>query len=373
MDPPAVIEPPAVARLYDSIVENAPDAIAVTDLHGQLLSWNPGAQRLLGYVAAEIIGQPVRMLIPRDRVDEEADLVSRVIAGQSVAEFDSVRLLKDGSSIDVALSMSPIRDRSGAVIAIARIMRDITGRKRHEHELQRNNAVLAQMNQELDAFVYTASHDLRSPLTGIATVAQWILDDDAQLSEQSRERLTLIRARIARMQRLLDDIRYYALADRMYAPSGAPMSAAALVADVVATVHVPDGFSVTLDASLDSVEITRTPLQQIMLNLINNAIKHHDRRTGIIEVRVESRGSWLRFSVIDDGPGIPEAYRESVFAMFSTLKPRDQVEGSGMGLALVKKIVERMGGRCGIDAVAARGTLFWFDWPSAVFALRPQT
>jgi signal transduction histidine kinase len=135
-------------------------------------------------------------------------------------------------------------------------------------------------------------------------------------------------------------------------------------------VHVPSAFSIRCDASLAGVEVIRAPLEQVLHNLIGNAIKHHDREAGMVAVSVESGGPLLRFSVIDDGPGIPEEYREVVFEMFQTLKPRDEVEGSGMGLALVRKIVGRMGGNCGIAAASGRGAHVWFDWPRPGQSLR---
>jgi signal transduction histidine kinase len=175
----------------------------------------------------------------------------------------------------------------------------------------------------------------------------------------------LIAGRIQRMKRLLDDIRDYARAGRSDETPGAPITAAALVADVAATSHVPAGFLIQSDTSLEGVQIARAPLEQVFHNLISNAIKHHDHPAGIVTVAVQSSGPWLRFSVIDDGPGIPAEYREAIFEMFKTLRPRDAVEGSGMGLALVRKIVGRMGGNCGVEGVSGRGAHFWFDWPKS--------
>jgi signal transduction histidine kinase len=248
--------------------------------------------------------------------------------------------------------------------------RDITERKRAGDELLRSNTELGQINEELDNFVYTASHDLRAPLAGVSTVAGWILEDDASLTHVSRERLVLIQGRIARMQRLLDDITDYARAGRYGELSGEPLTAAALVADVAAAFQVPSGFALGGDPSLETVQVTRVPLEQVLHNLIGNAIKHHDRGGGIVTVSVESKGTCLRFSVTDDGPGVPEQYRDTIFEMFKTLKPRDEVEGSGMGLALVRKIVARMGGDCGVEAAHGRGARFWFDWPRFVKPLR---
>jgi signal transduction histidine kinase len=243
-------------------------------------------------------------------------------------------------------------------------MRDITERKRHADQLQRSNSELMQANRELDEFVYTASHDLRSPLTGVGSVVHWILEDDATLSAETRARLSLIEGRLGRMHQLLTDVREYARAGRDAPAAGPELSAAALVTEVAETLHVPVGFRVTGDPSLQPIRVTRMPLQQVLHNLIGNAIKHHDQASGTITITAERRGPWNRIWVSDDGPGIPDEYHEIVFEMFRTLRPRDAVEGSGMGLALVRKIVGRMGGDCGIARSAGRGTRFWFDWPA---------
>ena len=346
-----------------ALVESADDAIVAKTLDGIIRSWNPSAERLLGYSAKEIIGQPVTRLVPENRLGEEAMILGRIGRGESVEQFETLRRKKDGSLLEVSLSISPIRDANGAVVGASKIMRDITERKHREEELRRSNAELAQMNIELDNFVYTASHDLRAPLTGVSSIVQWILEDDRALSGESRERLGLILGRIERLKQLLTDIRDYARSDDGDVPAGPRLSAATLVANVAATAHVPPGFSIRGDPSLEPIQVQRVPLEQVLHNLVNNAIKHHDRPAGSVTVSVEHSAPWLRFSVIDDGPGIPEEYRESIFEMFKTLKPRDEVEGSGMGLALVRKIVGRMGGRCGVHPAARRGSHFWFEWP----------
>ena len=347
-----------------ALVESADDAIMTKSLDGIIRSWNPGAERLLGYTAKEIIGQPVTQLLPDERLNEEAMILDRLRQGESVEQFETLRRKNDGSMVEVSLTISPIRDANGAIVGASKIMRDITQRKRSEAELRRSNAELAQRNTELDGFVYTASHDLRAPLTGISSIVQWILEDDRALAAESRERLGLIQGRIERMKQLLTDIRDYARSDRDPLPTGVPVSAAALIANLAALAHVPPGFSIHADSSLEQVQVQRVPLEQVLHNLISNAIKHHDRPAGTVTVSVEQTARWLRFSVIDDGPGIPEEYRESIFEMFKTLKPRDAVEGSGMGLALVRKIVGRVGGRCGVDSTGEqRGAHFWFEWP----------
>ncbi len=138
---------------------------------------------------------------------------------------------------------------------------------------------------------------------------------------------------------------------------------AALVAEVVELCSPPPGFAVDAAAPLPTLATARMPLRRVLLNLIANALKHHDRPAGKISVAVRGVPEFYTFLVSDDGPGIPPRFHEKVFQMFQTLKPRDTVEGSGMGLALVRKLVENAGGRIWIESPGNRGTTFLFTWP----------
>jgi two-component system, LuxR family, sensor kinase FixL len=133
--------------------------------------------------------------------------------------------------------------------------------------------------------------------------------------------------------------------------------------NILGLLSQPEGFMVYAIPTFAGIEVFRMPLQQILINLISNAIKHHDKKAGRIEVSVEDLGSMFRFSVKDDGPGIAPQYHEQVFKMFQTLKPRDQVEGSGMGLAMVRKHVDVAGGELTLESVVGRGSTFSFTWP----------
>ena len=356
------------ANWFELIVESAPDAILVADRGRRIALVNHSAELLFGYQRAELLGQLLETLIPQRFRAQHPHHVQDFLAAPQIRAMGAGRelfgLCKDGREVPIEIGLNPIETPRG-LFTLASII-DITARKLGEDKLRRSNAELEKTNRELDEFVYTASHDLRAPLTGVNAVAQWILDDDTTLTPKSRERLALIQERVRRMSRKLTDIHDYARAGRYTEMSGESMTATALLQDVVATTHLPPGFEVRVETSLAAVQVSRVPLEQVFNNLLGNAIKHHDRPSGVISVSAVPLGAWLRFSVVDDGPGIPEAYREVVFEMFRTLKPRDQVEGSGMGLALVRKIVARMGGNCGIEAAAGRGTRVWFDWPRAI-------
>ena len=354
------------------VVEAAPNAMVMADRERHITLVNRSAETLFGYTRSEMIGQPLEALLPLRFRPTHPTHVAEFLSAPKMRAMGAGRelfaLRKNGAEVPVEIGLNPIDTPTGLFILASII--DITERRLHEDRLRRNHAELEKVNQELDEFAYTASHDLRAPLTGVSTVAQWILDDDLTLAPQSRERLALIQNRMRRMSSLLTDIHEFARAGRTAECTGPMMPAAALVAEVATTLQAPAAFAIVADASLAACPVTRMPLAQVFHNLIGNAIKHHDRAGGTIRVTVEPREGWLRFTVEDDGPGIPAAYREAVFEMFKTLKPRDQVEGSGMGLALVRKIVTRLGGSCGIATTDQRGTRLWFDWPATVPATR---
>src|SRR6185437_4041999 len=135
------------------------------------------------------------------------------------------------------------------------------------------------------------------------------------------------------------------------------------VENILAMLMPPEGFTVEVPPSLAGIEVNRMPLEAILINLISNAIKHHDKNVGRIEIFAEDIGPHYRFSIRDDGPGIPAQFHEQIFKMFQTLKPRDKVEGSGMGLALARKHVETSGGTMTLESAPGRGSTFSFTWP----------
>ncbi|NND61263.1 MAG: HAMP domain-containing protein [Gammaproteobacteria bacterium] len=236
----------------------------------------------------------------------------------------------------------------------------------HEAEQQRLRymAELERSNRELDEFAYVASHDLRSPLQGIKSLAQWIAEDNADaLPEKSRRHLVQMEQRVGRLERLLDDLLQYSRAGRVHG-TVKDVDTGALCLETVSLLTPPEEFSVDVSAEMPVMRTAPAPLAQVLRNLINNAVKHHDRDAGRIEVSCKPNGAFNVFSVTDDGPGIDPRYHEQVFKMFETLSPRDSVEGSGMGLAVIKKIVESYGGTIDLlSSAEERGATFTFTWP----------
>jgi len=208
-----------------------------------------------------------------------------------------------------------------------------------EQELMQANQVLEQTNAELDTFAYVASHDLRAPLRGMDTVAKWIEQDlDGGDKDDIRTNLGLLRGRVVRMENLLADILSYARAGKRESEPEM-VDVGEMLRELVKWADAPSGFEIKLQAELPTFFISRTLLEQVFMNLISNGIKHHDRAAGVIEILYKVEDGYHVFIVRDDGPGIPPQFHDRVFTMFKTLKPRDDVEGSGIGLAIVKKMI----------------------------------
>lgn len=228
-----------------------------------------------------------------------------------------------------------------------------------------NAEELSRSNHELERFAYVAAHDLRSPLRAIQDLTRWTVEDeDTAFSPSGARNMTLLQQRIERMNALLNDLLEYSRVGKEAADL-IPLDLGALVQDVSDMLDPEGRFAVTLGSAPVEVTTYATPLRQILLNLVSNAIKHHDRPSGQITITVQASGARLRVSVIDDGPGILPRYHERVFGLFKTLRPRDQVEGSGLGLAIVHKLVTHYGGKVLVasDPEIARGAAFTFDLP----------
>lgn len=230
-------------------------------------------------------------------------------------------------------------------------------------ELQDLADELQRSNIDLEQFAFASSHDLKSPLRGIENLVNWLREDLGEsLDEDNREKLVMVAQRAQRMSTLLDDLLQYSRAGREARPSE-PVDTRELVEECASMLHPPEGFRVLAAPDLPRVETERAPLEQILRNLIDNAIKHHDRETGLIEVSGRATDGVAEFVVADDGPGIPEEAREKVFGLFQTLRPRDEVEGSGMGMAMIRKLIDRQGGQVQLDSNGERGLRVQITWP----------
>jgi PAS domain S-box-containing protein len=220
--------------------------------------------------------------------------------------------------------------------------------------------------RELDQFAYVASHDLKAPLRGISNLAQWIQDDlGADLDGESKEHMRLLQGRVRRMEALIEGILAYSRAGRLRTEPHV-VDTGAVVEEALELLAPPAGITVEVQPGMPAVLAERVSLQQVFMNLIGNAIKYTaaDRPDGAVQVGWAGGGDFYEFTVRDNGPGIAPEYHDRIWAIFQTLEARDRVEGTGIGLSVVRKVVESQGGRTWVESAPGEGAVFGFTWPA---------
>ena len=260
--------------------------------------------------------------------------------------------------------IQPLKNDTGSVYGLMQHAVDVTDQVRTQQELAELALALERSNRELDSFAYAASHDLRAPLRGIGNLAQWIEEDllsTGQLKGETREMLDLMRLRMHRMEGLIEGLLQYSRAGRTHQEPES-VDIGHLVQEVVDLISPPEGATIRVADDLPSIRTERLLLQQVFMNLIGNAIKHANRSDPEITIDARRVGPFYEFSVRDNGPGIPPDFHDRIWNIFQTLESRDRVEGAGIGLALVKKIVESQKGRAWVESSPGHGSTFRFLW-----------
>lgn len=228
---------------------------------------------------------------------------------------------------------------------------------------------LAELNDELKAFAYASSHDLKSPLRGIKQLASWIeedLEDEGmELPDDSKEHFELLKSRITRMERLLDDLLEYSKAGHATGDIS-EVNVKSTAEDLFELLNTKGTVTLHMDDSLPSFDTVEQPFSLVLRNLLDNAIKHSDKSDGHVWVGFNDQNTHYEFSVTDDGPGVKPEDFEKIVKIFSKLKPKDEVEGSGMGLAIINKIINRVGGRLNFECEEGKGLTVKFTWPKQI-------
>ena len=348
-----------------AVFDTAVEGIVVIDERGLIDRFNPGAERMFGYGAAEVVGRNVSILMPSPYreahdgyLDHHLKTGERKIIGLG---REVVGQRKDGSVFPMDLAVGEMAVSGKRMFT--GIVRDITARKQAEERQARLIHELESANEELKNFAYVVSHDLKAPLRAIGSLADWISTDQAEkLDAEGKEHLRLLVQRVRRMDSLIDGILQYSRVGRVREAVVA-VDVNDVVQEALAMLAPPPHIRVEVAPELPTIRAERTRILQLFQNLLSNAIKYLDKPEGLIRIGSVAHDQDWEFSVSDNGPGIEPRHFKRIFQLFQTLAPKDRVESTGVGLALVKKIVEMYGGRVWIESQPGAGSTFFFTLP----------
>ncbi len=347
-------------RLLASIVQASPDAIVSLDQLGIILSWNPGAENMYGHCAEDAIGQDFWTLVGTEM--QRPPWLLQPVDGR--VEIETEHKHREGHRVDVSVVLAPLRAADGHTLGTAFIARDISERIRAAKDLAEKTHQLERSNRELQEFVYAASHDLRAPLRAVDHLSSFLAEDLAEVATgESLKHLSVLRKRVQHMSKMISDLLEYSrIGHRDVGVE--EVDCHALVDEILDAIDYPKTFTFAVTSPLPVLQTQRTLLHRVLANVLQNALHHHNREDGRVEVSAQKTGEqMIEFSISDDGPGIAEHHRERVFRMFQTLSTSDGGKSSGIGLAIVKKSIETVGGTISLENSSSGGVKFVFTWP----------
>ncbi|HEY9873772.1 MAG TPA: PAS domain S-box protein [Candidatus Obscuribacterales bacterium] len=366
---------------FRRVAESNMIGIVFWDIEGNFTDANDAFLDMVGYTREDLLLGKLRwpdMTPPEYRpLDDRA--IEEMMQSGVCPPWEKEYIRKDGSRVSILLGTAFLEGTKQDGVAFAL---DLSDRKRAEEALRaradelahmatvlaQTNAVLEKRNQELDQFAYVTSHDLKAPLRAIANLSHWIEEDiEDLLTDETRHQMNLLRGRVNRMETLINALLAYSRAGRIKIKPE-QVNVERLLAEVIDSLAPPPEFKVEVEPGMPTLVTELLPLQQIFTNLIGNAIKHHHRPDGQVKISCQNQEDAYEFAITDDGLGIAPEYHEKIFMIFQTLQARDKVENTGVGLALVKRMLESKGGAIALDSAEGQGSTFRFTWPKNNFS-----
>jgi PAS domain S-box-containing protein len=368
----------ASETLIQAISTNVVDGIITFTQQGKIETFNQAAAKMFGYKPDEVIGKNLTMLLTECLQDEHQEKSNFQTNFQNSCNIELDRPWQTkgnrqvGQPFPIEISLSKMQFNNHLIA----IIRDITERQQAEENLQvraseltrlskilaRTNEELAEKNQELEQFAYVTSHDLKAPLRAIANLSEWIEEDLAgQLPAENQRQMTLLRRRVYRLEALINGLLEYYRAGRTKVTTEA-VDVNLLLAEIIDSLAPSATLKIEIEPGMPTLQTKKLLLSQVFSNLISNAIKYHPRSDGHIKISAQERERFYEFAVADDGLGIAPEHQDKVFTIFQTLQSRDQTESTGIGLAIVKKIIETEGGEISLESQLGEGATFRFTW-----------
>ncbi|MDJ0901503.1 MAG: ATP-binding protein [Xenococcus sp. MO_188.B8] len=376
-----------------TLLDNLSDGIVACDQNGVLNLFNQATKEFHGLPQQAISAEQWAEYYDLYRPDGETIMATediplfRALKGESVRDLEMMIIPKQGKSRILLANGDPIVTPDGGKIGAVVAMRDMSELKKIEQALaQLNNELEARVqqrtvqleqvnnlllgateqlrksNQELEQFAYVTSHDLKAPLRAIANLSEWIEEDlEDRLDDDTRYNMNLLRSRVHRLENLINGLLAYSRVGRL---KSEPQEVAVreMLAEIIDLLDVPPEYDIEISGEMPVLVTEIAPLQQVFSNLISNAIKHSDLDRGKVRISVQEQDKFYEFAVADNGKGIDPKYHDRIFTIFQTLEARDTKESTGIGLAIVKKVIENQGGTIKLESELGKGATFRFTW-----------
>ncbi|HCA43187.1 MAG TPA: PAS domain-containing sensor histidine kinase [Bacteroidetes bacterium] len=358
------------SRAYlDNILNAVANPIFVKDAEHKFVMLNDAMCELIGKSRNELLGKSDYDFFPKEQADVFWAKDEEVFKSKS--ENINEELLTDKNNIirTILTKKTIFTDVSGNDCLVGTIT-DLTDRKEMEEELRVKNEILTsysneleRINKELDQFAYIVSHDLKAPLRAISNLSMWIEEDiEDKIGEETKKNLELLRGRVQRMEDLINGILEYSRAGRTKTTLS-ELNTYEFVKDIVDNLAPPENFEITISDDLPTGKFDKLAMEQIFQNLISNAIKYNRSDFPTISITFKNTEKSYIFCVSDNGNGIDKQFHDKIFVIFQTLQARDKFESTGVGLAIVKKIIEEKGGKIWVESEIGKGAKFYFEIP----------
>ncbi len=346
------------------------DPIMLVDIEFKIVQANHSSSRFFGRPLGQILGIKLHDLMYGK--EPPAENCPLCIARQTDKHQDAEIYIAP-KDIWCAVSVDPVINDEGQTAYFVYTIRDITYRKQAEqtlaklnHDLNRTVQELKRSNQELRNFAHVTAHDLKSPLRGIGSIADRLIRKyNETLDVEGKEQLRLLITRVKRMSDFIDAIlRYSEIGHTIQELQEVDLNV--LLAEIINEISVPDNFVVNIERHLPVIRAERPRLKQVFQNLISNAVKYTESKKGKIRIYCSDENQYWKFAVEDNGCGIKKEYFEKIFEIFQTLSSRDKTESTGIGLTIVKKIVELYDGKVWVESKVRKGSTFFFTLPKNI-------
>ena len=346
------------------VASKTDNAVVITNENGVIEWVNEGFTRITGYQFYDAKDQSMPAFLSGPETDKEnLEKVQNSMREFKFCDSELLRYKKDGTTVWLHASITPISDNEKSSRKFIFIMSDVNERKKAEIQLNEYLSDLEKTNKELDKFAYIVSHDLKAPLRAIGNLTDWITQDSADnLTDESKENFQIIKGRVKRMEQLINAILEYSKVSK-HKGTQELFSFNEIIHNAVDLAGTDSNCKVEISGTMPEYYGDKVKYQQVFMNLISNGIKHNNKEQKKIEISCREEGKFWEFMIKDNGPGIDKRFHEKVFVIFQTLKARDEFESTGIGLSIVKKIVEEAGGSIRIESTPGEGAAFYFTVP----------